>query len=57
MNLQDKTIYVYDYGLFATWAQKLASYFGRVLYFCPFKSAFPRTNQFVIGTGLKGVAP
>ena len=54
-DLSDKTIIVYDYGLFATWAQKLAESFGRVLYFCPFKSAFPRTQQFVIGTGLEGV--
>lgn len=46
---------VYDYGLFATWAQKLTEYFGRVLYYCPFKSAFPRSNQYVIGTGLDGV--
>lgn len=55
MDLSDKTIYVYDYGLFVTWAKKLSESFGRVLYFCPFKSAFPRTNQFVIGTGLEGV--
>src|SRR5215469_534453 len=55
MDLKDATIYVVDYGLFATWAQKLTQYFGRVLYYCPFKSAFPRTNQYVIGTGLKGV--
>jgi hypothetical protein len=55
MELSDKTIFVRDYGLFASWAQKLTEYFGRVLYYCPFKSAFPRSQQFVIGTGLEGV--
>ena len=54
-NLKDKTLLCFDYGLFATWAVKLAKDFGRVLYYCPFKSAFPKTNQFVIGTGFEGV--
>lgn len=55
MNLKDKTIFVRDYGLFATWAEKLAKDFGRVLYYCPYKSGFPRSQQYVIGTGLEGV--
>lgn len=55
MDLSDKCVYVFDYGLFATWAVKLAEYFGRVLYYCPFKSAFPRSQQFVIGTGFPEV--
>ena len=55
MDLSDKTIFVRDYGLFASWAEKLTEYFGRVLYYCPFKSAFPRSQQYVIGTGLSGV--
>jgi len=55
MDLKDKTIYIYDNGLFATWAEKLTESFGRVLYYCPFKNAFPRSQQYVIGTGLKGV--
>lgn len=54
-DLSDKTIFVRDYGLFASWAPKLAEYFGRVLYYCPFKSAFPRSQQFVIGTGFDNV--
>lgn len=55
MDLSNKTIFVRDYGLFASWAAKLTEYFGRVLYYCPFKSAFPRSQQYVIGTGLEGV--
>jgi hypothetical protein len=55
MDLKDKTILVRDYGLFASWASKLTAYFGRVLYYAPFKSAFPRSQQYAIGTGLEGV--
>lgn len=54
-DLTTKTILVRDYGLFASWAVKLTEYFGRVLYYCPYKSAFPRSQQFVIGTGMPGV--
>ena len=54
-DLGDKTIMVRDYGLFATWAQKFAQDYGRVLYYCPYKSAFPRSQQYAIGTGLEGV--
>jgi hypothetical protein len=55
MNLKDKTCFVRDYGLFSSWAEKLTEYFGRVLYYCPFKSSFPKTYQYVIGTGYPGV--
>lgn len=55
MDLSDKTIFVRDYGLFASWAQKLSESFGRVLYYCPYKSGFPRSQQYAIGTGLDGV--
>ena len=54
-DLKDKCVLVRDYGLFVTWAQKLAESFGRVLYYCPYKSAFPRSQQYAIGTGLEGV--
>lgn len=53
--LKNKTILVRDYGLFAEWAVKLTEYFGRVLYYCPYKTAFPRSQQYAIGTGLEGV--
>jgi hypothetical protein len=55
MNLQEKCIFIRDYGLFASWALKLTEYFGRVLYYCPFKSGFPKSTQYAIGTGLDGV--
>lgn len=54
-DLKDKCICIHDYGLFASWAEKLAESFGRVLYYCPFKTAFPTSKQFAIGTGLPGV--
>lgn len=53
--LKNKCILVRDYGLFAEWAIKLTQYFGRVLYYCPYKSAFPSSKQFAIGTGFEGV--
>ena len=55
MDLQDKTICIYEQGLFSSWAEKMTQYFGRVLYYMPFKSAFPRTQQYVVGTGYSGV--
>lgn len=54
-DLSSKTICIFDYGLFASWAVKLAKDFGRVLYYAPYKSAFPRSQQFVIGTGFENV--
>ncbi len=54
-DLKSKTIFVRDFGLFASWALKLTEYFGRVLYYCPWKSGFPTSKQFMIGTGLEGV--
>src|SRR6516164_8582044 len=51
----DKCICLHDYGLFASWALKLKEYFGRVLYYCPFKSGFPKSQLYAIGTGLEGV--
>ena len=54
-DLKSKCIFVVDYGLFASWALKLTEYFGRVLYFCPWKAGFPKSQQFSIGTGLEGV--
>ena len=54
-DLSSKTIMIHDYGLFASWALKLRQDFGRVLYYCPFKSGFPKSQQYAIGTGLEGV--
>lgn len=54
-DLKNKTVCVYDHGLFATWATKMTEYFGRVLYFCPWKNAFPQSNLFMIGQGLPEV--
>ena len=51
----DKCVLLYDYGLFSSWALKLKEFFGRVLIYVPFKSGFPKSQQYAIGTGLEGV--
>lgn len=55
MSYRDKTVLIYDYGLFVSWAEKLTEYFGRVLYYMPWKSAFPKSNTLIVGKGLNGV--
>ena len=52
-NLKDKTICVYDYGLFLSLAITLAPYFKRVYYFTPWKTAYPKLNDQWIGDGLE----
>lgn len=54
-DLATKSICVCDNGLFVAWAEKLAQKFGKVFYFTPWQSAFPRSNDLLIGKGLKGV--
>lgn len=53
--LSDKTLMVYDNGLFVSWAERLARDFGRVLLYVPWKDAFPKSNKFVIGQGMENV--
>lgn len=54
-DLSSKTICICDRGLFTTWALKMTEYFGRVLYWCDYKNAFPTSKQYMIGEGLDGV--
>lgn len=55
MNLKDKTVLVYDYGLFSSQAIRLAKDFGKVQLFVPWASAHPDTISSDIGTGLEGI--
>jgi phosphoribosylamine-glycine ligase len=55
VNLKDKTALIYDYGLFTELARTLSKKFKKVYYFVPWQSAFPKSNQRVVGTGIDGV--
>ena len=47
----DKTLLCYDHGLFLHLARVLAKDFGRVLYYVPWESGYPRSNIPRIGDG------
>ena len=51
MDYKDKTICVYDNGLFVNMAGKLAESFGKVYYYSPWKNAFPKSNARLVGQG------
>lgn len=51
MSLKNKTALVIDNGLFFHFAQKLSESFGRVLYWSPSITAFPKSNNRRIGEG------
>jgi hypothetical protein len=56
--LQDyssKTVLVYDYGLFLSFAQTLSKSFGRVLYYRTWEGSFPSTTEHCVGEGVEGV--
>lgn len=53
--VSDKTVLVYDYGLFIELAIKLVPSFKRVLYYIPWKAAFPKSLIPAIGQGIPGV--
>src|SRR6516162_5422708 len=47
----DKTLLCYDHGLFLQLARVLAKDFGRVIYYVPWESGYPRSNIPRIGDG------
>lgn len=53
VNLKTKVAVIYDYGLFIQLAITLSKYFKRVLYHSPWKTAYPKINDQLIGTGLE----
>lgn len=54
-DLSSKVALVADNGLFAGFAQTLSREFGRVLYWTPWWSAFPKSNDRLIGAGVPGI--
>lgn len=54
-NLSEKTALIIDNGLFIEIAKTLSSSFKKVYYACSWKSAFPKSNQYIIGEGIEGV--
>ena len=54
-NLKNKTVLVYDNGLFVDLARTLARSFGRVLYHCPWESGFPKMNIGRLGQGISEI--
>lgn len=47
----DKTVILYDYGLFIELAIRLAKDFKKVYYYMPWKSAFAKRNEYMVGYG------
>lgn len=54
-DLSTKTVMVLDNGLFVEIAKTLSKSFKRVLYYCRWEGAFPKSNQYVIGQGIEGI--
>lgn len=54
-NLKDKTVLIYDYGLFGELAVALLKTFKKVLYFVPWQSDFPSSINQKIGMDFKGL--
>lgn len=55
VNLKDKTILIYDRGLYTYMAEFLARYYGRVLYYRHDSEIYPQGAQCQIGKGIPGV--
>ncbi len=55
MKYKNKTVLVYDLGLFVEWAVLLAKDFGTVYYYSPWESSFPKSNPLMVGAGLPGI--
>jgi hypothetical protein len=54
-NLKTKTAMCVDNGLFLEVAKTLSKSFKEVLYFMPWISAFPKSNQYIVGHGVEGI--
>ena len=54
-NLQDLTVLVWDTGSYVDVAQRLARDFGKVKYFVPWVSGFPKSIGLAVGTGLDDI--
>ena len=47
----NKSVLVYDYGLFTCLAKTLSQYFEKVYYYYPCRSKYPKYNEKYVGTG------
>jgi hypothetical protein len=54
-DFRSKTCLVYDNGLFVEFARELAKDFGKVLYYVPWQSGFPKSNIMLIGQGIPNI--
>jgi len=54
-NYKDKCVTVHDNGLFVELAVLLSHHFGKVNYYSPWESAFPKSNSLLVGKGIPGV--
>ena len=50
-----KSVCVYDQGLFAGMALRLAEFFGKVYYYSPWQNPFPSSNPRLIGYGFDNI--
>jgi len=55
ISFKDKSVLVYDSGLFTFIAERLTRDFGKVYYYSPWKSAFNRSSALAIGYGIENV--
>lgn len=55
MRYKNKTMLFVDNGLFVEFAATLARNFGTVYYYMPWESAFPTSNERLVGAGVKGL--
>jgi len=54
-DLSDRSVLVYDHGLFCELAIRLSREFGKVYYCCPWERSFPIVNDAVIGNGFSEI--
>jgi hypothetical protein len=54
-NLKNRTVLVYDYGVFVETALRLSRDFGKVYYYNVWKESFPTSNKGMVGTGFKEI--
>jgi hypothetical protein len=50
-DFRKKTVLVYDSGIFVEFARRLAEDFGRVMYFCEWRSGYPTSRGLLVGSG------
>lgn len=54
--MNDKTSFLmYDFGLFTSLAERLASFGNPVGYFCPWETSFADGRELIVGEGLEGI--